>query len=106
MEKVTHLVLVTDSSKKGCDVVKTIKSVADNLVMYDKVGVVVNRVPSEDVLQYMDLGDIPLLGWIPADVNLTERDLKGESVFYIPDDAPIVEGLRRGLISLDIIKSM
>lgn len=106
MEKVTHLVLVTDSSKKGCDVVKTIKSVADNLVMYDKVGVVVNRVPSEDVLQYMDLGDIPLLGWIPADVNLTERDLKGESVFYIPDDAPIVEGLCRGLISLDIIKSM
>ena len=106
MEKVTHLVLVTDSSKKGCDVVKTIKSVADNLVMYDKVGVVVNRIPSEDVLQYMDLGDIPLLGWIPADVNLTERDLKGESVFYIPDDAPIVEGLRRGLISLDIIKSM
>ncbi|MBQ1721909.1 MAG: AAA family ATPase, partial [Lachnospiraceae bacterium] len=66
MEKVTHLMLITDSSKKGCDVVKTIKSVADNLVMYDKVGVVVNRVPSEDVLQYMDLGDIPLLGWIPA----------------------------------------
>lgn len=103
MEKVTHLILITDSSKKGCDVVKTIKDVADNLVMYDKIGVVVNRVPSEDVLQYMNLGDIPLLGWIPADANLTERDLKGESVFYIPDEAPIVEGLRSSLVKLGVL---
>ena len=103
MEKVTHLVLVTDSSKKGCDVVKTIKAVADNLVMYEKVGVVVNRVPSEDVLQYMDLGEIPLLGWISSDTNLMERDLKGESVFYIPREAPIVEGLRGALNKMEII---
>ncbi|SDB41545.1 CO dehydrogenase maturation factor [Pseudobutyrivibrio sp. YE44] len=103
MEKVTHLVLITDSSKKGCGVVKTIKEVADNLVMYDEIGVVVNRVPSEDVLQYMDLGDIPLLGWIPADANLTERDLKGESVFYIPSEAPIVEGLRNSLKKMGVL---
>lgn len=104
MEKVTHLVLITDSSKKGCDVVKTIKSVADNLVMYDKVGVVVNRVPSEEVLQFMDLGDIPLLGWIPADANLTERDLKGESVFYIPEGSPIVVELKKALTNMGVIK--
>jgi len=104
MEKVTHLLLVTDSSKKGCDVVKTIKGVADNLVMYDKVGVVANRVPSEDVLKFMDLGDIPLLGWITADANLTERDLKGESVFYIPTTAPIVGGMHAVLRKLEIIQ--
>ena len=40
MEKVTHLVLVTDASKKGCQVVKTIKNVADELVMYEKAGVI------------------------------------------------------------------
>ena len=33
MEKVTHLLLVTDASKKGCQVVQTIKKVADELVM-------------------------------------------------------------------------
>lgn len=103
MEKVTHLVLITDSSKKGCDVIKTIKNVADNLVMYDKLGAIVNRVPSEDVLEFMDLGDIPLLSWIPADANLTERDLKGESVFYIPDDAPIVAGVRQALTGMGVI---
>ena len=103
MEKVTHLVLVTDSSKKGCDVVKTIKNVADDLVMYEKVGVVVNRVPSEEVLSFMDLGGIPLLSWIPADTNLTERDLKGESVFYIPSEAPIVTGMRSALVEMGVL---
>lgn len=37
--------LVTDASKKGCQVVKTIKNVADELVMYEKAGVIVNRIP-------------------------------------------------------------
>ena len=103
MEKVTHLLLITDSSKKGCGVIKTIKNVADDLVMYDKIGVVVNRVPSEEVLQFMDLGDIPLLGWIPADANLTECDLKGTSVLDIANDTAIVTGLRAALNKLGIL---
>ena len=103
MEKVTHLMLITDSSKKGCGVIKTIKNVADDLVMYDKIGAVVNRVPSEEVLEYMDLGDIPLLGWIPADANLTECDLKGTSVLGIADDTAIVTGLRAALNKLGIL---
>ena len=103
MEKVTHLMLITDSSKKGCGVIKTIKNVADDLVMYDKIGAVVNRVPSEEVLEYMDLGDIPLLGWIPADANLTECDLKGKSVLGIADDTAIVIGLRAALNKLGIL---
>ena len=103
MEKVTHLLLITDSSKKGCGVIKTIKNVADDLVMYDKIGVVVNRVPSEEVLKFMDLGDIPLLGWIPADANLTECDLKGTSVLDIANDTAIVTGLRNALNKLGIL---
>ena len=51
MEKVTHLVLVTDASKKGCQVVKTIKNVADELVMYEKAGVIVNRIPDKKVIE-------------------------------------------------------
>ncbi len=103
MEKVTHLVLVTDSSKKGCDVVKTIKDVADNLVMYDEIGVVVNRVPSEEVLEFMDLGDIPLLGCIGADTNLTECDLMGKSVLEISEDTTIVKGMKAVLDNLGVL---
>ena len=87
MEKVTHLMLITDSSKKGTQVVQTIKQVADELVMYDKVGVIANRLPNLDVKQYMDVGDIPVLSYILSDASLAEFDIKGESVFYLDDDA-------------------
>ena len=103
MEKVTHLFLVTDSSKKGTDVIKTIKAVADDLVMYDKVGVIANRLPSTAITDMMQLGDLQIAAKIPSDPSLAEFDLKGENVFYLPSDASIVEGTREALRSLQII---
>ncbi len=79
MEKVTHLLLITDSSKKGCQVIQTIKEVADDLVMYEKVGAIANRIPDMNVKQYMDTGDIPVLSYILSDASLAEFDLKGKS---------------------------
>lgn len=103
MEKVTHLLLVTDSSKKGCQVVQTIKKVADELVMYDKVGVILNRLPSLDVIKYMDLGGLEVLSSILSDSALAEFDLKGESVFYLDDNSTIVKGVREALINIGIL---
>ncbi len=106
MEKVTHLMLITDSSKKGTQVVQTIKQVADELVMYDKVGVIANRLPNLDVKQYMDVGDIPVLSYILSDASLAEFDLKGESVFYLDDDAAIVRGAKEALIEYRNFRSV
>lgn len=103
MEKVTHLFLVTDSSRKGTQVVQTIKKVADELVMYEKVGVIANRLPQESVKEYMDLGGIPCLAYIPSDGALAEFDLKGENVFYLPEDAVIVRGVREALENIGIL---
>lgn len=110
MEKVTHLFLVTDSSKKGTQVIQTIKSVADELVMYEKVGAIANRIPSEDgivpetIKKAMDTGDIPVLTYIPADASLAEFDLKGENVFYLPADSAIVVGVKQALAKMDVIR--
>ena len=93
MEKVTHLVLITDTSRKG----------ADELVMYEQAGVIINRVPDESIVQYMDLGDLPVLSVIPSDSSLAEFDLKGENVFYLSDDAAIVRGAREALKKLEIL---
>ena len=49
MEKVTHLMLVTDQSKKGAQVIGTIKKVADELIGYDRIGVIVNRVTNPEL---------------------------------------------------------
>lgn len=97
MEKVTHLILITDASKKGTQVIQTIKSVADELVMYEKIGAIANRLPSVEVKELIDTGDIPVLSYIPSDAALAEFDLKGENVFYLPEDAAIVKGVKEAL---------
>ncbi len=97
MEKVTHLILITDASKKGCQVIRTIKSVSDNLMMCDEIGVIANRLPNEDMADMLDLGELPLLSAITSDDKLAEYDIKGENVFYLPDDATIVLGCKKAL---------
>lgn len=103
MEKVTHLLLVTDASKKGCQVIQTIKKVADELVMYEKIGVIANRLPELSVTEMMDLGGLPLLSAIVSDQELAAYDVKGENIFYLPGDAKVVEGAKKALKEIGIL---
>lgn len=103
MEKVSHLILITDPSKKGTQVIKTIKQVADNLVMYDEIGVVINRINDMSLCDYIDVGDLPVLAYIPDDKNLASFDIQGESIFNLPDDSNIVIGAREVLKNMNII---
>lgn len=103
MEKVTDLILITDASKKGREVIKTIKGVADELVMYEKVGVIANRLPSLDIKGLIDTGDLEVLSYIPSDPKLAEFDLMGENVFYLPEDSSIVQGVKEALKKINLI---
>lgn len=102
MEKVTHLILVTDASKKGTQVIQTIKSVADNLVMYEKLGVIVNRLPDESVKQYLELGGLPVLSYIGQDSDLSTFDITGQNVFFMRSDSVMMQGMRQALGKLGI----
>lgn len=102
MEKVTHLVLVTDASKKGTQVVQTIRRVADELVMYEKIGVIANRLPSREVCDILDIGDLPLLAGIEADTRLAQADLTGQSVLELPGDTPLVQGAAQALHQIGV----
>ncbi len=104
MEKVTHLLLITDASKKGTDVIKTIKSVADELVMYEKIGAVVNRIPDESVIPHINTGDIPVLSYIKTDSNLAIFDIEGKDITSLPDDSQIVMGVEKALREIGIIQ--
>lgn len=103
MEKVSHLLLITDASKKGCQVVQTIAQVAKELVMYDQVGVIANRIPSKELVSMMDLGGLPLLSVIEPDDVLALCDLKGDNVMLLADEAEIVQGTERALKNLGIL---
>jgi CO dehydrogenase maturation factor len=104
MEKVTHLLLVSDASRKGIQVIETINSVAKELMMYDAVGAIINRIPGFDVKQHIDTGDIPVLAYIPSDERLATCDIKGENIMLLPDNALIVQGARETLTKLNILK--
>ena len=103
MEKVTHLFLVSDSSRKGTQVIQTIKQVADELVMYEEVGAIINRIPDMSVIDIIDTGDIPVVAYIESDKDLASFDLRGENVFYLPPEAKIVQGTRKALKVMGII---
>ncbi len=103
MEKVTHLLLITDASKKGTQVITTIKNVADELVMYKKIGAIVNRLPDESVIPHINTNGIPVLSYIPNDKNLAIYDIEGKNITKLPDDSNVVEGVKKALKELEII---
>lgn len=103
MEKVTHLLLITDASKKGTQVITTIKSVADELVMYKKIGAIVNRLPDESVIDHINTNGIPVLSYIKSDKNLVIYDIEGKNITRLPDDSEVVEGARKALEKFGVI---
>ena len=103
MEKVTHLLLVTDASKKGTQVISTIKSVADELVMYKKIGAIVNRLPDESVIPHINTNGIPVLSYIENDKNLAIFDIEGKDITKLPEDSNVVKGVKKALTELEIL---
>ena len=103
MEKVTHLLLVTDASKKGIQVISSIKQVADELVMYKKAGAIVNRIPEEYAASPIDIRDIPVLSRIATDPELLICDIEGKAVTGLPEDSRVVAGARQALMKMEIL---
>lgn len=103
MEKVTHLLLVTDQSKKGGQVVTTIKSVADELIAYDRIGVIINRVTNPELADMMQIPGVEILSLIPADSAFAANDIKGKSVMELPADSDMLKGVREALQKIEIL---
>lgn len=103
MEKVTHLLLITDPSKKGCQVIKTIKSVADELVMYEKIGAIVNRMADMSLKEYIDTDGIEILSCIAEDKNLSMFDIQGENIFNLPEESNVVKGTKEALEKIGVL---
>ena len=103
MEKVTHLVLITDPSRKGVQVIETIRKVADELVMYERCGVIVNRLTDPALLERVQLPKEDLLCVIGVDDVHTMNDIEGRTVFDLPEDSPILCGAAQALTRLDLL---
>ncbi len=103
MEKVTHLILITDPSRKGTQVIDTIRRVADELVMYDRCGAIINRLSDPSLLPHVQINNTDLLSVIPADPAHAVNDIEGKSVFDLPADSPIMTGAREALEKIGLL---
>ena len=103
MEKVTHLLCVSDQSRKGIQIISTIKQVSDTLVAADWVGAVLNRVLLPERITEEEIGGVPLVAVIPPDPAHAENDIEGRSVFELPEDSVILTGAREILGKMQIL---
>ena len=101
MEKVTHLLLVSDQSRKGIGVLEVILKVADELVMYDEVGAIINRATRPE-LAPAEIAGAPVLAVIGPDENQTQNDILGDSVFALPADSPLLAGVKEAMTKMKI----
>lgn len=102
MERVTDLLLVTDQSRKGRQVVATIRAVADELVMYERCGVIVNRATRPELADEAEL-PAPLLAVIAPDEQQVRNDMAGRTVFALPDDSNVIHGARAVLRKIELL---
>lgn len=86
MERVSHLVLVSDASAKGLQVAAAIRDVAKKAVDFKRCGLIVNRLRGKEELEKVSLPEgLELLGWIPEDDVVRETDIVGGSLLKMPD---------------------
>lgn len=103
MEKVTHLLLISDQSRKGTNVAESIKAVADEMVMYDRVAAIINRETNPELNKFIEIEGVEIVASIPADEDHAENDIRGRSVFELPDSSPVLSGVREALRKIEIL---
>lgn len=103
LERVTHLLLVSDQSRKGIQVAGTIKQVADELVMYDKIGAVINRATNPELNKYITIPGVEILAYIGADEYHAANDIQGKTVFELPPESEVYRGTREILEKFEIL---
>ena len=86
MQRVSHMILVSDASAKGLNVVRTIKDVADDAIEYEKLGLILNRLRGEREMSQLSVpSELNCIGWIPEDDTIRSFDIQGKSILEIPD---------------------
>ena len=100
METVTDLILISDSSRKGIDVIQTIKKVAKGLDMFTRDHAIINRVRNEKALELLEPGDLNVAGYIKEDESLELLDIKGESLMNLEENSETIRKLSEILESV------
>ncbi len=103
MEKVTDLILISDASKKGLQVARTVIEVAKGLTMFERSGLILNRIIDPKIIDEIDTSGMEVLSSIGVDNAMTMNDVLGESVFTIDEGTEIYVKVRKALTKLGLL---
>lgn len=105
MERVSHLLLVSDRSAKGLAVAGSILDVAAKTVGCDRCGLIVNRVRIGEENKITPPRGLPLLGVVPEDDLIRDFDIEGKSLLDLPE-CPARAGTRQCIAAFGLAETM
>ena len=103
IEEVTHLLLVSDASRKGIEVIKSISKVASEAVKYDKMACIFNRIEDESLLENVDLDGLECIGVVKSDKEIARFDAVAKDFMLMDDNNECVKGTYNALKKFGII---
>lgn len=103
IEKVTHLLLVSDASRKGIEVIKSISKVASEAVQYDKIACIFNRIEDTSIVESVDMEGIECIGVIKADKEIAKFDAIAKDFMLMDSNTPCVVDTYKSIKKLNII---
>jgi CO dehydrogenase maturation factor len=92
MEMVTHLLLVSDASLKGRNVVETIHTVAKEKCSFEQSGLIFNRMRDQkEIDSVMSQTNLPSIGAMIENDSIRDFDREGKSFFDLPSSNATTE---------------
>jgi len=87
IETVDILLIVSDISIRSVETAATISKSAKKFTNYKKFGVILNRVKGDIdyIIEKLENLNLPLLGKIPEDDNISKFELKGRPLIELPE---------------------
>jgi CO dehydrogenase maturation factor len=96
---VQHLLIVSDPSQRGLVAAQRIADMSRELdIRIEKSYLIINRVEGElspETIAFKDKIEVPLLGTIRSDAEISRYDLDGRPLVDLPDEAPIYQAVAR-----------
>jgi CO dehydrogenase maturation factor len=103
MERVSHMILVSDASAKALNVAQNLKQVADTTIKYEKLGLILNRIRNEAERSQVRVPfELSTFGWIPEDDTIRSYDIDDKSILKIPE-CPAMHALQDCLTAIGLM---
>ena len=94
---VQHLLIVSDPTQRGLVAAQRIADMRHELdIRIENAHLILNRLPADmpaDLKTFVEKMDVPLLGTIPADMELTSFEFSGKPLVDLPDSSPVYQAV-------------